>query len=103
MGRHADDPDRLRQSEHTSVSPYHTGLDKRRWRSSDPFGYWLQPFYSQTGRQRRFSVDMGGNSQFTKACIHSGQPTLVNTGGRMPNRIHTHEAAGSSPAPPTSV
>ena len=34
--------------------------------------------------------------------ISGGRRTLVDNSGMLSNRIHTHEVAGSSPAPPTS-
>src|SRR5712692_7076762 len=42
------------------------------------------------------------NLESDETRISGGRRTLVDNGGRLSDRIHTHEVAGSSPAPPTS-
>src|SRR2546428_7118166 len=46
------------------------------------------------------SVDVGGKSEEMKQRIRTVRRTFADVGGRFANRIHTHEVAGSSPAPP---
>ncbi len=42
------------------------------------------------------------NLRSCERLIRSSRRTLVDYGGMSSNRIHTHEVAGSSPAPPTN-
>ena len=48
------------------------------------------------------SGDGGGICYPAKPRISGDRRTLADNGGALSNRIHTHEVAGSSPAPPTN-
>ena len=48
-------------------------------------------------------MNTGGIPGIAHLRISSGRRTSLDVGGSLLDRIHTHEVAGSSPAPPTNT